>query len=280
MVPKVTDMDTYGRIYTERDAEGNTIYIPTLKRAEIFSSGLTKKFSLNRGDVLPCGLGFVKDWGYQGKALRAITVMPIDVRVIEAAMEALSHMADHAVSDPYIYNKARWVPEAKAKLTGIYNLRLDDSGWPFQTQSNIVGPEWGSFEEFIEDFSMGRRAFILTNLILLGLYGGVHLSAWQFGFPSHAEQLIWKIACFYIIMALPMTYGLSRSYYFLFVGDDKRPPPYAPFFESLTRALLYLNFFLFCVARICIVVIAFVILRRVPIGVYVMPAWLQAIPHA
>ncbi|MCJ1271471.1 hypothetical protein MMC22_011372 [Lobaria immixta] len=100
-------------------------------------------------------------------------------------------------------------------------------------------------------FKTGQKGLLLfAALALLPVaYGGIHLVAWGFEFPSPAESLLWKISCFLI-----MGFGLLLLY-----------PPLASI--------------LIPAARIFLVLESFLSLRYVPIGVYAAVPWVQNIPH-
>jgi hypothetical protein len=46
-------------------------------------------------------------------------------------------------------------------------------------------------------------------LILSSIYGGVHLSAWNWAFPSDLERKIWIVSCLYIAGALVIYFMIS-----------------------------------------------------------------------
>jgi hypothetical protein len=102
------------------------------------------------------------------------------------------------------------------------------------------------------------KSLKLWVFLLLGLaYGGVHLSAWNFDFPTQTEQQLWKICCIVVM------FGNAAALY----SDRKFP------FASVATAALV------GAARLGITVEAFISLRKVPAGVYATVEWSQAIPH-
>lgn len=38
---------------------------------------------------------------------------------------------------------------------------------------------------------------------LSGMYGGIHLTAWNWTFPTYTEDLLWKVSCLCVAVALP-----------------------------------------------------------------------------
>ena len=53
-------------------------------------------------------------------------------------------------------------------------------------------------------YAMKEKPFFVVLAVALPiLYGGVHLTAWNFEFPTATEHLLWKVACFFIIGTVP-----------------------------------------------------------------------------
>ena len=131
----------------------------------------------------------------------------------------------------------------------------------------------------------GRETTKFTNLylddkipislffFLPALYGGVHLSAWGFNFPSRTEELLWKIACLdimgsSIVGALVISPGK--------LGLDGIWETIYGYFAITSLVVLA---FVYALSRVYIVTEAFVSLRHVPVGVYATVPWSQNIPH-
>lgn len=116
-----------------------------------------------------------------------------------------------------------------------------------------------------------------VSLIFIALfpmiYGGVHLAARNFHFPSTTESTLWKIASIGITVFIPVC-GIGNLTFwklghFFWPFDD---------FIGLVVALVLLLVF-YTLARTYIVIEAFISLREAPLGVYVTTNWLQSIPH-
>lgn len=129
----------------------------------------------------------------------------------------------------------------------------------------------------IGDFDANKP--LLTFLVLPTVYGGVHLSGWNFNFPTWYEAAIWKAACISIAAALPAL-GACFLCVALMDGWSMR--------MGSMMGLLYMVL-LFVVVPVMLVFLAafrgyivlesFISLRAVPIGVYWTPDWIQTIPH-
>ncbi|KAJ3468158.1 hypothetical protein MRS44_002223 [Fusarium solani] len=111
-------------------------------------------------------------------------------------------------------------------------------------------------------------------LLLSGIYGGVHLSAWRSTFPSIYEQILWKVSCIYIAAVLPVYFiiGPAMSDVAFWSG----PETFTAVGMSTVISLVLLTY---GVARVFIIVESFISLRLVPLGVYISPTWVQMFPH-
>lgn len=123
--------------------------------------------------------------------------------------------------------------------------------------------------------------FLRSQLKLLALvcmlaaaYGGMHLIAWNSDFPSQAEELLWKVACFIVIGMIPSMLGI----WCVLRGVEKCTKVSLRFIgvaEKIAKFLWVIN----GICRIYVTFEAFISLRSVPIGVYWTPDWLQMLPH-
>ncbi|KAK3304645.1 uncharacterized protein B0T15DRAFT_249690 [Chaetomium strumarium] len=73
---------------------------------------------------------------------------------------------------------------------------------------------------FVDAVTLGdavtpRPFIVLLAAALPTVYGGVHLSAWNFEFPTTVEHLLWKIMCFTIIGAVPAMLGTFAILFFI-----------------------------------------------------------------
>lgn len=122
-----------------------------------------------------------------------------------------------------------------------------------------------------------EKLFAVLFFLLPALYGGIHLSAWGFEFPSHVEALLWKIACIDLAMtSIPIAFLVDLD----ILSNTKLGWGWqARMGEFLCILILYILLFAYAFSRFYIVTEAFVSLRYVPIGVYAAVPWTQNIPH-
>jgi hypothetical protein len=114
-------------------------------------------------------------------------------------------------------------------------------------------------------------------LTVCAAYGGVHLAAWNFEFPTESEKVMWRVAC---IVAMVGTFGSwhIRGLFIDYAEYYRNKGLLAMLKESNARTAARMIFtgtigVVFALARIVITVESFVSLRKVPAGVYATVQW-------
>jgi hypothetical protein len=108
-------------------------------------------------------------------------------------------------------------------------------------------------------------------------YGGLHLSAWNDYFPTEGERWLW-IAC---SLATGAT-GVFLALFFLATQKIKAFEQLEHFINNSKAVKWTLGTIvtpLFILARVFIVVEAFISLRRAPEAIYQTPEWTNYLPH-
>jgi hypothetical protein len=131
--------------------------------------------------------------------------------------------------------------------------------------------------------------FWLMLIALPMVYGSVHLTAWNFDFPSRVEQIMWRVAGIIIAGGIP---GSSMAFVIIAaligVGDCIFGEDWelADKFEGwLAVAIFALGvvvlgpLILYFGARLFVIVESFISIRRLPLGVFVTVHWANYIPH-
>lgn len=151
--------------------------------------------------------------------------------------------------------------------------------------SQIQGIYLGTLAKRSRNAKANSKLSYLSSLgILPIIYGGIHLAAWNFDFPSQVESLLWKFSSFIIIGLAPVLFLLLL----LSLAFEEYPTDWL--FSSVIKwftilsfisllSLVFLGSLLYTFARIFLVVESFISLRHVPIGVYAAVPWVQNIPH-
>ena len=133
-------------------------------------------------------------------------------------------------------------------------------------------PNWPDPDGLLSSSRLPHMVIALTT----GVYGGLHLMAWAWHFPTRAEWYLWVSSASFIaisgtIIALYlMAYKIRQR-----VSLKQGPILYRDFmtdFENFCTVL-------YIIARIYIVVEAFASIRSLPVDVYQTPDWTEWIPH-
>ena len=248
--------------------------------------------TLLRDQYLPCGIG-------PKEGVAPLHLTSTDIRRWELCASVIIELAktnsreyEYGLAKIEIDNLERFLQRLGFTTPFVINIRN------FEIDGII-----DSWPSFIENTSVlletGHVLLLLLRFFvpLTAAYGGIHLSAWNFEFPSRVESIIWRTACFIIIgssfalLALPSWEALCD--YFDYISDGPRPIDWKKrralklmglkFLRALTRTAGYVfgGLLLLCYAasRIYLVVESFISLRHVPIGVYAAVPWVENIPH-
>jgi hypothetical protein len=126
------------------------------------------------------------------------------------------------------------------------------------------------------------QALFALIAALTSVYGGIHMTAWNYNFPSTVERWLWRSsACTLLIpvawawvscrVVLRMMRRYDRSYGSSGIGSRL----------GWSSAILYVTlvFVVVAFARLFILFESFISLRSVPIGVYAAVPWANFIPH-
>ncbi|KIM20966.1 hypothetical protein M408DRAFT_117967 [Serendipita vermifera MAFF 305830] len=128
---------------------------------------------------------------------------------------------------------------------------------------------------------MGDHELGLAGLgpsILGAAFGAVHCIAWSSQFPSHAELILWRIACISMI-TVPLIVAILCASWTI---DDKEETWYLGLIgviAAFSFFTLILSAWLYVAARIATLVIAFTSLRSLPPAAFMTADWTTFIPH-
>ena len=240
--------------------------------------------TLVSGNYLPCGIGLS---GYRHSFCNLTSV---DIRRWELCASAISDILE--TTSPRD-------EQHLADLDSFLNGHKLDKTFAFHIPNFTMEDIENSLDEYSMPYGSLLRQTGLFLLFLLrffipltAAYGGIHLSAWNFEFPSRVESIIWRTACFIIIgssfalLAVPSWDTLddyfNPSYYDAGLRDWKYRRA-CKLMRALKKGVGYgsVGLLLLCYAasRIYLVVESFISLRHVPIGVYAAVPWVENIPH-
>ncbi|KAF8154686.1 hypothetical protein B0H34DRAFT_717476 [Crassisporium funariophilum] len=116
--------------------------------------------------------------------------------------------------------------------------------------------------------------------IIAVLFGGIHCIAWGFRFPTHTEQLLWRIAAILVIVVpnaftlFPMLAEVESK-----VLIDERIPKVLRNFVRTLIGLCFAGTLIYFPARLYLLTEACISLRALQPGAYVDVQWTSFIPH-
>ena len=105
------------------------------------------------------------------------------------------------------------------------------------------------------------------------IFGAIHFIAWGHGFPSHVEFILWRMSCVALV-AVPLFSTVFCGAAVLDPSDNL-----LEVIGALAFLLLMLSAWLYVVARIATIAIAFTALRSLPSDALMVVDWTNFIPH-
>ncbi|TDL16980.1 hypothetical protein BD410DRAFT_754858 [Rickenella mellea] len=126
----------------------------------------------------------------------------------------------------------------------------------------------GDVDDSDDDFTSMWLWF--AGLVVSSIFGGVHCIAWSFQFPSHEKELLWRV-CALAITCLPLFSVLFLGTLYGILPDnvsDVLPPIFVVIFSIF-----------YIVARMILIVEAFLLLKTLPHGAFQTVQWTDFIPH-
>ena len=113
-------------------------------------------------------------------------------------------------------------------------------------------------------------SLVFGGFLVTLVFGGIHCVAWSFTFPSHTEQLLWRISSI-AITGVPLAWVGILFIFNLFDNDN-------PVSTILDTTLILLTF-LYPVSRILLLVLSLTTLRSLPPSAYQTVQWTTFLPH-
>ncbi|KAG2356389.1 hypothetical protein BDR07DRAFT_1339852 [Suillus spraguei] len=112
----------------------------------------------------------------------------------------------------------------------------------------------------------GRIILSFAALLMATIFGGIHCMAWFFAFPTHLEQVLWRISA----VAITCTPWLGVLTSFPIVSN----PQYA---AGVLLYALYIIFYI--VTRAILLILMFTTLHNLPPDAYKAVSWTSLVPH-
>ena len=118
-------------------------------------------------------------------------------------------------------------------------------------------------------------------LVVLGpIFGGIHFAAWNFPFPSHTYQQLWRITTLVITIipiSTPIIIFIILIIRNLTLRDFVLPSLYN--FNTTTRLVTALSAVAYVVARLILLGLALALLKNQPLSAFIVLDWNIDYPH-
>jgi hypothetical protein len=109
-----------------------------------------------------------------------------------------------------------------------------------------------------------KKTYFSLLVLVSTVFGGIHCIGWSFDFPSHTEQLLWRISSI-SITGIPLGLVVID----MILGH----------FEHLLDILFYLLCLLYIVSRVLLLVVSLTTLRSLPSSAFQTVEWTTFLPH-
>ncbi|KAK6840220.1 hypothetical protein PG987_006086 [Apiospora arundinis] len=201
---KINKEDQATWVAHTRSEQDSIMFTETMDTAAEFSQQET--IAVKPMDFLPCGLRF----GHQ-----SVFVSQAECEALHSVVKAYRKLGDTGAASAEFYNPRMIGPRigpdlgllgasvlsgAGPGLSKYLHIKdvshTRDSRAPFQRRSNITPyQERQKPRKLVMLGFMAEREISIFILIPLSmLYGGLHLAAWNYHFPSYEEQWTWRAA--------------------------------------------------------------------------------------
>jgi hypothetical protein len=161
--------------------------------------------------------------------------------------------------------------------------------------SKIARPDGPSSAGHDSDDAAARKYQAITPLVIAGMiFGGIHCFAWNFSFPTQIERYLWRAACVVVtasvpVLALPFKISAvvycpeKYPFWSRHSGGLARRIDYALVDNGVVKRVValfdYGVLFMYCVARLYMLVEVFISPRSLPSSAYKTVDWDRIIPH-
>ena len=113
-----------------------------------------------------------------------------------------------------------------------------------------------------------------TSAAAGALFGAIHCLAWHFVFPSHVEEIMWRVASLTVVGTC---LGMVLALYLLHFSDG--PGISRKCFKKFSILLSICFLFFYPISRMCLLVLALTSLRSLPLSAFDTIRWIELVPH-
>ncbi|KAF8057002.1 hypothetical protein FPV67DRAFT_1728972 [Lyophyllum atratum] len=187
----------------------------------------------------------------------------------------------------------------QAEGTDIWNV-------PFSVlDNNLLSPAWAFINENMRDderaiptsrvttrnaegighWSRGRwfnQQIAILVMVIGTSFGAIHCTAWSSPFPSGAERVLWRVCSLILLSTPPLSFACfvcDDVYDYNYIDLNKRPKQALKGVVYLLYLLIIIGAPLYAIARLILIVEAFIGLRALTPGALAELEWSSIIPH-
>jgi hypothetical protein len=151
-------------------------------------------------------------------------------------------------------------------ITGIGDIAEEQRVHTFYSCTRYCGEMYGSIA-------------IITTVVTL-VFGAIHCVAWFFQFPTHTEQSLWRLSsCLIIVIPVLVLLVYLRFIDRWEIRDGGDIIPFASAIAVFMRLFLLPPVILYIAARVTLLILPLISLRRLPAGAYQTVRWTTFILH-
>ncbi len=196
------------------------------------------------------------------------------------ALYALWFKKPLGVREPTFLEKEGFRGHLHVFLDATHTLDQDDLESPRLLGPYIRELKYTIITKHLQSHTSTPRklAFVLAVVCTTG---AIYISAWNFVFPSKAEELLWRI-CSLTTVAVPVfviSVFLLTTFCLNSLLQYPRLRHYIKTVHSFISTYMTLMLALVVHCRTFLIVESFISIRHVPIGVYASVSWTKYIPH-
>ncbi|PBK85591.1 hypothetical protein ARMGADRAFT_1129129 [Armillaria gallica] len=149
--------------------------------------------------------------------------------------------------------------------------------WTGHTTLGVPGGEFrGDIGHAAIRFYSGTTEELLKRFLTMdcvgSLFAAFHFAAWSFYFPSHAEMVLWRFSCTAVLI------GVFASGNYSLIGITVIVP-WVKFLRLISFLMMPVGIVVYIIARIMLIILAFLQLRSLPPFAFCTVQWTTHIPH-
>ncbi|KAG2051791.1 hypothetical protein BDR06DRAFT_573822 [Suillus hirtellus] len=124
-----------------------------------------------------------------------------------------------------------------------------------------------------------RKVLRLAAMLMATIFGGVHCMAWFFAFPTHQQQMLWRISAVATTCTPWLCWSLYSDSEVTHSVLQRFPNPLKYVVWGVYFLIYFACFALYVPARAVLLVLMFTTLHNLPPDAYKAVSWTSMVPH-